>query len=534
MRNQQLLSQYVAALESSALCVRLDPQGRIIFISDSLSRRLAADVSNTEPMIIGKAFKHLIDPASREQLTDRINYSIEVKQSWSGIVRLTTMRDSGVWFKCLGIPLFEGDGITEIVLLLQDISREVYLDELLNETRFDSVTGLATRVDLLTDLKKTRAQCLAILDIRKFRSFADFYGLEFGDQLLHAFSNWSAQYLSQNRLKIYRLYGDKFAIAADFRMIPNVFETHLQRFYRALTDTQFAINGGEVEIDIALGMGVGRKKLVQLAESALARAKKVFLGDKIECARERDFSHSHPVNWMPKIQAALDSDNFVNYYQPIRSSNGKNVDYYEALVRLRDGDTDLPPGMFLDKAKTTRYYSQITRSVVAKAMIQSEHHGVAISVNISIEDILNSSTVEFILTTLDEHPMAQLIFEITETESTEDFGAVEQFAQEVRQRGGKIAIDDFGVGYSNFSRLIQLHPDYLKIDGSIIRNILEDKSNASILNGMISICRELGIPMVAEFVETEAVNGYLTQQHIEFLQGYYIGKPSPQLSKWLN
>ncbi len=529
MRNHHLLSQYVTALESSALCVRLNAQGQVIFISDSLKNRL-----NTDQPLVGKGFKQYIDPQHREALADRISYTVEHQQSWNGVIRLATQQEQGAWFRCLTIPLYNDQKLAEIVLLLQDISREVYLDELLNETRFDAVTGLATRVDLLNDLKNTRAQCLAILDIRKFRSFADFYGIEFGDQLLRAFSDWSAHYLSQHHLYLYRLYGDKFAIAADFRMIPSVFEAHLKHFYQALSATQFTINGGEVAVDIAMGMGVGRKKLIQLAESALARAKKVFSGDRIECVKERDFTHSHQVNWMPKIQSALDNKNFVNYYQPIKSSNGKHVDYYEALVRLRDGNTDLPPGLFLDKAKTTRYYSQITRSVVEQAVVQSEQHGVAISVNISIEDILHSNTVEFILNTLEQHPLAQLIFEITETESTEDFTAVDEFAFEVRQRGGKIAIDDFGVGYSNFSRLIQLHPDYLKIDGSIIRNILNDKSNASILNGMISICRELEIPMVAEFVENEAINGYLTQQQIEYLQGYYIGKPSPYLSKWLN
>lgn len=530
VRNHHLLTQYVSALESSALCIRLDAQGRVIFISESLQNRL-----NTDQPLVGKALKQFVDPAHREQLEDRIKYTVSNQQSWNGIIKLSTQQTQGAWFRCLTIPLFDAeDKLSEIVLLLQDVSREVYLDELLSETRFDSVTGLATRVDLLNDIKTTNAQCLAILDIRKFRSFADFYGLEFGDELLRAFSSWSAQFLNDRHLKFYRLYGDKFAIVADFRMIPSVFEMHLKHYYQALSTTQFEINGGDVAIDIALGMGVGRKKLVQLAESALTKAKKVFSGDRIECVKEREFINSNKVNWMPKIQAALDNHDFINYYQPIKSSNGKNVDYFEALVRMRDDGIDLPPGMFLDKAKTTRYYSQITRSVIEQAVMQSEQHKVAISVNISIEDILNPQTVEFMLDTLDRHKSAQLIFEITETESTEDFSAVEDFAQQVRLRNGKIAIDDFGVGYSNFSRLIQLHPDYLKIDGSIIRNILSDKSNASILTGMISICREMNIPMVAEFVENEAVNGYLTQQEIEFLQGYYIGKPAPQLSKWLN
>ena len=201
---------------------------------------------------------------------------------------------------------------------------------------------------------------------------------------------------------------------------------------------------------------------------------------------------------------------------------------------MRDNNSDLPPGMFLDKAKTTRYYCEITRSVIEQAVLASEEFGVAISVNLSIEDILNDKTVNFIRYVLMEHKKAQLIFEITETESTEDFEKVQTFAKEVRQLGGQIAIDDFGVGYSNFSRLISLRPDYLKIDGSIVQNVLYDETSASILNGMISICKELNIPIVAEFVENEEVNSYLCSQNIEYLQGYYLGKPSPEVNRLLN
>lgn len=530
MHNQHVLKQYVGAIEAAALCVRIDAFTNVTFMSDKLRQLLGTDQA-----VIGKALKHFIDHSQREQLADRLSYAISQRQSWSDVVKLNSRTSQHPWFRCLAVPLFdEQQRLTEVSLLLQDISREVYLDELMHESRYDAVTGLATRVDLLKDIKSARAQCLAILDIRKFRSFVDFYGLEFGDSLLREFSCWSEQFLLDRHLRIYRLYGDKFAISADFRMIPSVFETHLTQFYSALVNRQFNINGGDISVDIALGMGVGSDKLIQLAESALAKAKKVFSGFRIECVREREFCASNKVNWMPKIQAALDNNNFINYYQPIKASSGDSVSYYEALVRMRDDEGDLPPGMFLDKAKTTRYYSQITRAVIEQAVNQSEAHNVGISVNISIEDIVNPYTVDFIMTTLEQRPQAQLIFEITETESTDDFGVVEEFAQQIRQRGGKIAIDDFGVGYSNFARLIQLRPDYLKIDGSIIRNILEDKSNASILNGMISICRELSIPMVAEFVENEAVNGYLEAQQIEYLQGYYIGRPAPEINKMVH
>jgi len=529
MRDQFLLKQYINTLESTALCARLSPSGHIRWLSDSMHKLL--DIHYLKQTT---AFRDFLHPDNRQHVTEVISYAIESGNSWNGTVCLESNTRTN-WCRCMTIPLYDEAGtLNELVLLFQDISREIHLDELLQEARYDRVTGLPTRVDLLNDLKRVKAQCLAVLDIRKFRSYADFYGLDFGDELLRKFSLWAQKQLKSNHINIYRLYSDKFALIPDFRMIPTLFESHLLHFYEALSDLKLEVRDVEANLDVAIGMGVGDSKHLQLAESALSKAKAIYSGHKIEVVREREFLKENKVNWIPKIQSAITDHRFVNYYQPIKSTSNERPSYYEALVRMRDNNSDLPPGMFLDKAKTTRYYCEITRSVIEQAVLASEEFGVAISVNLSIEDILNDKTVNFIRYVLMEHKKAQLIFEITETESTEDFEKVQTFAQEVRQLGGQIAIDDFGVGYSNFSRLISLRPDYLKIDGSIVQNVLYDETSASILNGMISICKELNIPIVAEFVENEEVNSYLCSQNIEYLQGYYIGKPSPQVNRLLN
>ena len=527
MRDCKILEQLMNAMESASLCVRVNSAGQVIWFSDALKQ-----LDSQQTITLGMPLSKLLHADLRSQLLDQFDYTVTQHSHWQGTVKLNLGSRRADWFKAIFVPLYDDNQcLQEQVLVLQDISREVFLDELLNESRFDQTTGLPTRVDLLADIKRVNTQTVAIIDIRKFRSYADFYGLEFGDRLLMNFSEICKSFFNERHINIYRLYGDKFALAPSFRMVPALFEQQLQRFYAHIIAHHIEVNGANVALDIAIGMGVGKGKLLQLAESALARAKTVFSGQRIHVVHEREFCAKNSINWLPKIQSAIRNNRFINYYQPIRSSNGQRPDYYEALVRMRDGEQDIPPGFFLDKAKTTRYYPEITRRVVEQAVVQSAQHDVQISVNVSIEDILNPETVAFITDQLEAYPESKLIFEITETESTEDFSKVDEFTRRVRSLGAEIAIDDFGVGYSNFSRLIQLRPDYLKIDGSIIKNILEDASSASILNGMISICRELKIPMVAEFVETEQVNGYLTEQQIEFLQGYYIGRPSPDIIK---
>ncbi|PWW39424.1 EAL domain-containing protein (putative c-di-GMP-specific phosphodiesterase class I) [Idiomarina loihiensis] len=529
MRDTFLLKQYINTLESAALCARLSPEGNIRWMSESLHKLL--EIHYLRQTTAFTAFLHI---DSRPHVAEGIKQASDTGESWNGTLCLQSNSRSR-WCRCMAIPLYGTNGeLVEQVLLFQDISREIYLDELLEEARFDQVTGLPTRVDLLSDLKRVGAQSLAVLDIRQFRSYADFHGLEFGDELLREFSTWASAYLKTKHINLYRLYSDKFALIPDFRMIPNLFEDHLLNFYQALLSKRLAVGNNDVALDVAIGMGVGRNKQLQLAESALSKAKAIYSGYKIEVVYEREFLHENKVNWLPKIQSALVDHRFINYYQPIKSTKKDKPSYYEALVRLRDNNKDLAPGLFLDKAKTTRYYCEITRSVIEQAVLASEQYQVAISVNVSIEDILNDETVNFIHYVLAEHKRAQLIFEITETESTEDFTKVQAFANDVRRLGGQIAIDDFGVGYSNFSRLISLRPDYLKIDGSIVQNVLHDPTSASILNGLISICKELSIPIVAEFVENEDVNGYLRDQQIEYLQGYYIGKPAPEMNRLLN
>ncbi|WP_286822967.1 MULTISPECIES: EAL domain-containing protein [unclassified Idiomarina] len=529
MRNPFLLKQYINTLESAAICARLSPEGNIRWMSESLHKLLGVHYLKRTT-----AFSEFLHIDSRNDVTGEINQAAANGEVWNGRLCLTSTNRRR-WCRCIAIPLYETDGLlAEQILLFQDISREIHLDELLQEARYDQVTALPTRIDLLNDLKQVGAQCLAVLDIRKFRSYADFYGLEFGDALLREFSDWASAFLKTKHINIYRLHGDKFALIPDFRMIPSLFERQLLSFYKALSLHKLKVENSDVTLDVAIGMGVGRKKQLQLAESALSKAKAIYSGYKVEVVYERELLDENKVNWLPKIQSALVDHRFVNYYQPIQSTNKNQPSYYEALVRLRDNNKDLVPGLFLDEAKTTRYYCEITRSVIEQAVLTSEQYQVAISVNVSIEDILNEETVSFIHYVLSEHKKAQLIFEITETESTEDFTKVQAFARDVRRLGGQIAIDDFGVGYSNFSRLISLRPDYLKIDGSIVQNVLHDPTSASILNGLISICKELHIPIVAEFVENKEVNSYLCDQQIEYLQGYYIGKPSPEVNRVLN
>ena len=152
------------------------------------------------------------------------------------------------------------------------------------------------------------------------------------------------------------------------------------------------------------------------------------------------------------------------------------------------------------------------------------------SINLSYEDISNIEIVKFIKEQLkDSNIASQLIFEILETESIENFTLVRDFIIDMRILGVRIAIDDFGSGYANFSHLIELKPDYIKIDGSLIKNIDKD-INAFILVKAINIfSKEMGIKVIAEYIHNEDVSEKVKELDIYGYQGYFFSEPSLEI-----
>ena len=152
------------------------------------------------------------------------------------------------------------------------------------------------------------------------------------------------------------------------------------------------------------------------------------------------------------------------------------------------------------------------------------------SINLSIEDILNKETTTFILKAMQQYAIGhQVIFEFTESEKIENNENLTEFIDQVQSMGARIAIDDFGSGYSNFEYLINMKIDILKIDGSIIKNIDSDINSQHITETIVGFATKLGIQTVAEFVHSESVFQKVKELGISYSQGFHFGKPMPQL-----
>jgi len=201
------------------------------------------------------------------------------------------------------------------------------------------------------------------------------------------------------------------------------------------------------------------------------------------------------------------------------------------LMRLikKDG-TEVSPFFFLDIAKKTRVYKELTKIVVTQAFEKFKDNDYEFSINLSIEDIMLHDVASWIFDLAVEKGVnKRLVIELVESEGIESFDKVDNFIKQAKEYGMKIAIDDFGTGYSNFEYLIKLNADYIKIDGSLIKDIDKDEKLCGVVETIVTFAKKNDIKVIGEFVATQEIYEKIKLLDIDFGQGFYLGKPLKDL-----
>ncbi|MDZ7817377.1 MAG: EAL domain-containing protein [Aliarcobacter sp.] len=196
-------------------------------------------------------------------------------------------------------------------------------------------------------------------------------------------------------------------------------------------------------------------------------------------------------------------------------------------MRLIDNDgVYISPIHFLDLAKKNKLYLQLTKIILDKTFEKFENLNCQVSINISVQDILNKSVYDTIIDKLKKYKLGdKIVFEIIESEGIENFQEVLEFIKEVKSLGAKISIDDFGTGYSNFEYLMKLKVDYIKIDASMIKNIDTNENSRLVTQTIIEFARKMNIKTIAEYIHSENVYNVVKNLGVDYCQGYYFGEP---------
>ena len=206
-------------------------------------------------------------------------------------------------------------------------------------------------------------------------------------------------------------------------------------------------------------------------------------------------------------------------------------------MRLKDKDNEgdavyLLPYQFFDVAIKTKQYLQLSNQVISKALSDLSRTNAQISINLSFKDILDlefNASLDKNLDKISSENKERIVFEILESDYISDYTLLEKFILKYRNQGIEIAIDDFGTGYSNFAHILKIRPNYIKIDGSLIKNINTDKNSYEMVKSIIEFTIALNIKVIAEFIHSQEVFNTVLELGIDEFQGFYLGEPSPNI-----
>jgi len=227
------------------------------------------------------------------------------------------------------------------------------------------------------------------------------------------------------------------------------------------------------------------------------------------------------------IKRCIENDAIVPFVQPIIDVKTMQIQKYECLMRLIDKNNEAHSVFpYLSTAKKTYLYNSMMKIMLEKSFELFCQNDIEFSVNLGYEDIVNNEFKNFIYKKILSCAYPEnIIFEILETDFIEDFDIIIDFASTVRNYGCKIAIDDFGSGYSNMENIIKLKPEIIKIDGSLIKNIDSSTEAKTIVKNVINMTKELKTKTVAEYIHNKEVLEIVQGLGVDYLQGFYLAEP---------
>ncbi|MBN1899174.1 MAG: EAL domain-containing protein [Spirochaetes bacterium] len=403
-------------------------------------------------------------------------------------------------------------------------------EELLqNQVFIDHLTELPNREKLLQDIKQENIEQVCLINIDNFKEINDFFGHKVGDHIIQELGKKLFDSLKKGPFKIYRLYADEYAVCIKEKMTDQNLKELVIYLHKNLTHSLFNLSGEEITVNISLGIAPKKSKnILENADMALKMAKKkkqnyVFYDTSMQIIQE----YENHLKWTKVLKNAIAENRIIPLFQPVFSSKDDRIGKYECLARLLDRNGELiSPQYFLEVAKTAKLYTYITRSMISKSFGIFRNKSYDIALNVSADDILNKYTVAYIKKYLKDYQIGpRVIFEIVESEIIENFEEATDFIKKMKSLGARIAIDDFGMGYSNFRNILNLNADYIKLDASLIKNIDTDMNSQIIVESILNFTKKLNIKTIAEHVHSESVYKKVKTYSFDYLQGFFLGKP---------
>ncbi len=400
---------------------------------------------------------------------------------------------------------------------------------------YDRLTQLPNRLSLINDIKERVDETIFLVNVDDFSSINDFYGHIVGDTVLQKVAEILKKGCKKEN-KIYKLPSDEFVIISPLENRYTVIEKLIHKVIDLIEEQEFIVDGLRIHISVTIGAsyineaGTGLRN----ADMALKQAKrtnKKFLIFKEDLKLAKQYEEN--IQKVHLIKNALHNDGIVPYFQPIIDIKTQKVHKYEALVRIitQDGEV-ISPANFLEASQKLKFYEEIMKRMIKKSFEYAKAKGVNFSINLSYDDITDDEFKAYLFGMIKDYDVASLLtIEILETQAIDYETNVQSFVEEIYNLGAKVAIDDFGSGYANFKHITKIKCDYLKIDGSLIRDIDTHVESRLIVETIIVFAKKLGKKTVAEFVHSQKVFDMVKELGIDYAQGFFLGKPQREIER---
>ncbi len=408
---------------------------------------------------------------------------------------------------------------------------------------FDKLTELPNRHKYMDEISTIPDPFVMLVDIDSFVEINDGFGASVANQIIHDVVKEFRDALFNLEYRLFRLQSDDFLIIFPHQGANKNFdyEQVARIIIQTISETRFegVIEGLKYDVHITISIGMARApeypriELLGKADTALKNARMEMKSFEI-FSSEQDMEHHFKDNmrWLNILTEALQDRRVIPYFQPIFDNISGKVSKHEALVRLISPEGEvISPFYFLGIAQKSRLYPRITQTMFNSVVNMITNTGTDISINLSIRDIFHTETVMIIENTLNRHPFVarHLIFELLETYQLEHSPQLATFIYNMKSKGVRFAIDDFGSGYSNYEYILRLNLDYLKIAGDLVKDIHQIAESRILVENISSFAHKLGIKTIAEFVHNEEVYNIIKDIGVDFSQGFFLGKPEEKL-----
>ena len=544
--------QPVPAAAPDWLRAAIGASGDILYKWDILSDRLnwAGEIEEVlgegeHAIASGHGFNNRIHPEDLPRRLKALSDHFSQGDNYDCEYRVRNGQGLVIWVHDRGRVEIDANGMPVAMsgamrIITQRKQNEARLERIAN---YDELTGHFNRARLRDELEQALSfsrrfkveSAFLVIGVDKLAMVNNPYGYEIGDAVLVAIGQRLDRTLRASDV-IGRLGGDRFGV-----LVSNCPEdcvvNCMDRIIEAMRDQAIEINGQSIPITVSVGCVLfpglvnTAYEVMTKAESALTYAKKAgrCCYNVYRPSEQQTLLHRRAMDVGTQVQQAMREQRLIFTYQPIIHARTMTVSKYECLLRMRDPKGEiLPAGAFIPVVEQLGMTRLLDRYVLDMTVAELRKDLAAVlSLNISGLTATDQSWLRALIAAVKSTPhiASRLIVEITETAALHDIEESARFVNVVRDVGCRVAIDDFGAGFTSFRHLKALTVDLVKIDGSFVRNLANNVDQQLFIRNLMGLAGTFGLETVAEFVENEADAQVLIAAGVHYLQGYHYGRP---------